>query len=470
MTLNHATGLGVNLQCCDDRNHTRVDHPQCAPFFVPPEACVSHTYVKDRCTQFARSLPCTRCNLGPRMISSSVPAAQDLNSVYGVSDEMAKNRRLKIAGKLKSEHIHHEEIFATEKVNGTSRQRCLWKHKCDNPSPLDGRNLYSPFGLVIALLFHRNHNYHAKKIFHKKPKWSDDRVFQEARRWNIAEYQHLVYGSYLETLIGKKLMDHYALYPLPCGQYSYYEEDISARTVMEFQTTAARQGHRQIVDNISFINKTTLEEYELSIHDDSVFETIFHNGIVDGLLLAQMYKPTFEPTPSIPNDIAAFDIQRQRDHGMAGYIYYLNLFHDLGVDDWDKLSEFIDLESFEKLKEHYKYVEDIELYVGGLHERIVSDAIVGSTFAHIAGIQFHNSKYGDRFFYEHKDQAGSFTIEQLDEIKTKTCFARLLCKNSHLEYVLKNPLKLHAHDNEFVLCSDFDDFDYHFPREHKIKL
>lgn len=404
------------------------------------------------------------------MISSSVTAAQDLNSVYGVSDAMLKARRTFEGGCLKSQTVNGQELFATEKINGSLRYRCF-EGKCEL-SPRDVRNALAPTGLVLALLFHRNHNRHARRITAMKPKWTDEEIFQSARRWNIAEYQHCVYNEYLETLIGEDLMDHFGIYPKPPGEFSFYEDDVSVKTIIEFQSTAGRHGHATLTEDITIIEPDSRNEYKLNLRDAEVFERIFYEGLVDGVLFAQMLKPAFEITPSIPFktfvtvtpgiDLAAVDIQRQRDHGIPGYIHYLKYLHDIDdeVEHWDDLLQFIDSENVEKLKVHYKYVEDIELYVGGHHERKMENAVVGPTFASIIGIQFHNAKFGDRFFYEHENQISSFSIEQLNEIKSKSCFASILCKNTKLDHVLRDPLRLMAYDNKFVPCSEFDEIDY----------
>lgn len=468
LTLNHDAVAMVDLQCCDVEGHERIDHPQCAAFFVPQEERSTQSYGNGNCMRFVRSLPCARCKLGPRMLSSSVTAAQDLNSVYGVSDAMLKERRTFAGGCLKSQTVNGQELFAIEKINGSHRYRCF-EGKCEL-SPIDIRNAMAPTGLVFSLLFHRNHNRHARKIASLRPKWDDEKIFQEARRWNIAEYQHCVYSEYLETLIGKEFMDHFAIYPQSIGGFSFYEDDVAAKTLTEFQSTAGRHGHVTLIEDITVIEPQSGKEFKLSLRDAEVFERIFYEGLVDGVLWAQMLKPAFETTPSVPFktfvtttpniDLAALDIQRQRDHGIPGYIHYLKYFHNVEVHQWDDLLQFMDAENIGKLKEHYKYVEDVELYVGGHHERKIHDAVVGPTFASIIGIQFHNAKFGDRFFYEHEDQIGSFRIEQLNEIKIKTCFASILCKNTNLDHVLRDPLRITSYTNHYVPCSEIDDIDY----------
>ena len=62
---------------------------------------------------------------------------------------------------------------------------------------------------------------------------------------------------------------------------------------------------------------------------------------------------------------------------------------------------------------HYRNVHDIDLFSAGLAEYPLPGAAVGPTFTCIIGIQFYNLKYGDRFWFEHGYQSGSFTPGKL---------------------------------------------------------
>lgn len=462
----------VRLQCCDHDNRTRIDHPQCAPIPIAPNDALRQRYANQKCMQFERSIPCARCNLGPRMLASSSTAAQDLQSVYGVTSAMLNARRTKVGGLLKTQTIDGHELFAVERFNTSGRFRCF-EGNCEI-SPQDGRNLHLPTGQAFVLLFYRNHNRHARLLAKVKPNWSDEKLFQEARKWNIAEYQHCIYNEYFETLIGTKLANLYGILPKPHGQFSKYKADAQLKTVIEFQTTAGRHGHAAINEDIFIIDRKNRREFKLNFRQSDAAEIIFYGGHADGMFLAQMARQAYETTPSIPFktflynlpgrtfglDLATLDIQRQRDHGIPSYIHYLKYCHGVDIQCWEDLVQFIDPADIEKLRKHYKYVEDVELYVGGHYERKISDILVGPTFATIIAIQFHNTKYGDRFFYEHGDQVGSFKMEQLNEIKTKTSFASILCKNTNLEHVLTEPLRLKSYSNPFVSCSVFGDLDY----------
>ena len=69
----------------------------------------------------------------------------------------------------------------------------------------------------------------------------------------------------------------------------------------------------------------------------------------------------------------------------------------------------------------YSNVEDIDLYVGGLSERQVPGGMVGPTFTCLIADQFARLKEGDRFFYEHGGQQGSFTPSKTILFNLKTC-------------------------------------------------
>ena len=52
----------------------------------------------------------------------------------------------------------------------------------------------------------------------------------------------------------------------------------------------------------------------------------------------------------------------------------------------------------------YESVDDIDLFVAGLKEKSLPDAMLGPTFSRIFAAQFLNLKRTDRFFYNYVDQ------------------------------------------------------------------
>lgn len=182
VTLNYDTAIATMhpFASCNHQNIQRVSHPLCAGIPVPPNDTIHQIYPDQTCMPFMRTVPCARCRLGPRLITNSVTAAHDLNAVYGVSTEMSNARRTMTGGRLKSQILNGHEIFGIEQYNATGRYRCF-EGRCEL-SPYDARNVQFPTGQAYTLLFYRNHNRHARNLEKIQPLWSDERIFQEARR------------------------------------------------------------------------------------------------------------------------------------------------------------------------------------------------------------------------------------------------------------------------------------------------
>ena len=67
----------------------------------------------------------------------------------------------------------------------------------------EGRVQEQPALTVFHTVFHREHNRVAQILSRLNPRWSDEQIFQETRRFVIAEYQHIVYEEWLPIILGK---------------------------------------------------------------------------------------------------------------------------------------------------------------------------------------------------------------------------------------------------------------------------
>ena len=98
--------------------------------------------------------------------------------------------------------------------------------------------------------------------------------------------------------------------------------------------------------------------------------------------------------------IAALNIQRGRDHGIASYDdvrQLCNLEQLPETWDDDKRPSELPEEQWELFKGLYTSPKDIELFPAGMSETSETDGIVGPTFACIIGQQFKKLKYSDRY-------------------------------------------------------------------------
>ncbi len=99
----------------------------------------------------------------------------------------------------------------------------------------------------------RAHNVIARGLAGVNPYWSDEILYQEARRILIALYQNIIYSEYLELLLGSTTMRHFYLNPLQDG-YSYnYDEYLYPNNYNEFVTAGFRL-HHTVHDKIRFLD------------------------------------------------------------------------------------------------------------------------------------------------------------------------------------------------------------------------
>ena len=71
------------------------------------------------------------------------------------------------------------------------------------------------------------------------------------------------------------------------------------------------------------------------------------------------------------------------------------------------------LQRIQQLERLYRSVDEVDLFVGGLLETPVADALIGPTFLCIIGDQFVRLKRADRFFYDIPNQLHSFNQRNL---------------------------------------------------------
>ena len=84
----------------------------------------------------------------------------------------------------------------------------------------------------------REHNRIATELKEYNSYWSDETLFQEARRITIAVYQNIIYKEFLPLIIGKDLMKTFNLNPLETGYGKYYNNYLYANIYNEFATAA----------------------------------------------------------------------------------------------------------------------------------------------------------------------------------------------------------------------------------------
>lgn len=281
-------------------------------------------------------------------------------------------------------------------------------------------------------LWVREHNRIAESLGQMNKHWDAEKVYHETRKIVGAVLQHITYSHYLPKILGVNAL------PLYQGYTNVHPGVLNA-----FAASAFRFGHSTVRPKFQMLDAN----YDPVAADVPLINAFFNNKLIQregiepvllGLLAneslgmnremaAGLTKHLFQqPESDHGFDLAALNIQRGRDHGLPGYGAWrreCNLSH---ADIFQETNyEIKNATTRQILHELYDDVEYADLWVAGLAENPLPEAIVGPTLHCILKEQFRRLRDGDRFWYERK---GVFTDEQVNEIK-KTSMSRILCDN-----------------------------------------
>jgi hypothetical protein len=131
----------------------------------------------------------------------------------------------------------------------------------------------------------------------------------------------------------------------------------------------------------------------------------------DTQIVDQLRNFLFGPPGAGGFDLAALNIQRGRDHGLADYN---TIRHDFGLPRVTSFSQITsNTELAQTLQDLYTNINDIDPWVGLLAEDHVPGSSLGPTHIAILSDQFTRLRDGDRFWYQNLglSQAALATLE-----------------------------------------------------------
>src|SRR2546423_10346237 len=97
---------------------------------------------------------------------------------------------------------------------------------------------------AMQTLFVREHNRIADQLHAAHPSWSDEQLYQEARRLVIAELQIITYTEWLPALLG----------PNALPAYTGYQASVNPGISNEFSTALFRFAHSQLDNDVDRLN------------------------------------------------------------------------------------------------------------------------------------------------------------------------------------------------------------------------
>ncbi len=297
---------------------------------------------------------------------------------------------------------------------------------------------------AVPTLFVREHNRLARWIKATHPFLSGEEVYQRARSIVGAEMQVITYKEFLPLLLGP-----YALEP-----YVGYQPEVDPGISNIFSTAAYRFGHSMLSPTLLRLNAFAkpIPEGHLAL-GEAFFapQELVNTGIepllrglasqvaqeVDALVVDGVRNTLFRQ----PFDLVALNMQRGRDHGLPGYNQARV---DLGLDP---VSSFADISSDpvvqDKLETIFGDVDKIDVWVGGLAEDHVFDAMVGELFFHVLKGQFERLRDGDRFWYQNVYRG--VELQMLEN----TTLADIIRLNTRIGYEIQDKVLVYQPKNSW---------------------
>ncbi|KAG8198031.1 hypothetical protein JTE90_001869 [Oedothorax gibbosus] len=462
------TGISSgNLPCCDEKflKFPESRSKECLEIAVSPDDPF-YGPRNVRCLGVVRSMPVNGECVGRREQLNAATSYLDGSAIYGSTMEKMKSLRSFSKGQLRSQDINKTPFMASSDNTGYTCGTPSEPHKCFDAG--DSRVNMLVELTAMHTLWYREHNKLAEELQRINPKWTDETLFQEARRILIAELQYITFKEFLPLLLGDEAMDYFKLNIDNGKYYNGYDDTIDPSVFNVFGAAAFRFGHSLAQDVVHLVgpDNSTVESIPLR---ETYFnpELLYHKGLdyllrgavsqqlraVDSYISKEIREHLFQAAgKDFGHDLAAVGIQRGRDHGIPGYTKWRLACGLSEIKTWVDLKSVMDEERVKTLKEVYQFVEDIDLIPAGLAEEQVEGSLLGPTYLCLIGRQFKKTRQGDRLWFELQDKLGSFTADQLKEIY-KSCMARIVCDNSDdMKKIQKLPFKVPSPENLLLDC------------------
>ena len=398
------------------------------------------------CIDFARSSPA--CGQQSREQVNKITAFIDASNIYGSEEEIAEVIRAKVGGRLVENENTGGQLPTNDQLNRPAN------HLDDRHDFVSGdlRVNEQPFLTSMHVLWMREHNRLADLLAKELHTENDELLFQSARKLVIIEMQNIVYREFLPTLLGKRFMEKYKLNIVGDSKYN---PNANPTVLNSFATAAFRFGHSMI----NGLFKVILTNQEIFWRLSDLFNGKKFNGKtmldiepmilgllhqnaqkVDGSFADELTNHLFtEHSPKrhthFGGDLVARNIQRGRDHGIPDYNTFRKICNLAPITSFAQKPLEMSHDMWHRFKLLYRNVNDIDLYPAAIAEIPVdSDALLGPTFSCLIGLQFHNLKYGDRFFFSHRSTNLNYLKRFMAEMETRT-LSQVICSNTRIERV-----------------------------------
>ncbi|KAJ8417636.1 hypothetical protein AAFF_G00224790 [Aldrovandia affinis] len=363
----------------------------------------------------------------PRTQVNHVTAWMDGSSIYGSSGSWCDALRSFSRGCLDSGS-------GGDLPKHSTRPYFMW-NSVDPSTGQHGRDGLYQFGnargnenvftVAEGIIWFRYHNHLASKLQEQHPLWSDEELFQSARKMVVATFQNIAFYEWLPLYLG--------IPTVPA--YPGYQKHVDPGISPEFQAAAMRFGSTMVPPGVymrnSFWNRENPNLRTGRDIDDLIMGMASQIAEKeDNIVVEDLRDYMYGPLKFSRSDLVALTVQRGRDSGLPSYNQARAAFNLEPVSHWGEINPQLNKTSpqlFRDLAELYgNDISKLELFPGGLLE---SSGSPGPLFSTIILDQFQRIRDGDRYWFEN-NKNGLFTAEEVQAIRNTSFHSVLLAVTS----------------------------------------
>jgi hypothetical protein len=431
----------VNLNDDDFLEPNDISVPACDPMFDPN--CTGTVKIR-----MFRSLsdPSTGTSVSnPRKHINEITSFIDGSGVYGSDEDRANWLRTYVDGKLKTSS---GGLLPWNTVDGE------YESAIDPFAPfmvLDGFPLPEKFyvggdirineqpGLTCYhTLLVREHNRLCDELKIENPSWSDEDIYQRARKFVGAFIEAITYEEFLPT-IGVNL-----------DSYNGYDATVEPNILNTFSAAAYRFGHTMINGRLvrydeegndwSFGSVDLRDAFfnPLIVKNEGGIEPFFRglaaqeHQLVDPMIMDDVRNFLFGPPGAGGIDLLSINFARARERGLPDYnTIREGLFLEPHADFTSLTSDPTLSAALESV---YVDINDVDPWIGFMSEDHFANSIVGEGLDAILKMQFGFLRDGDRYYYENDS---AFTADEIEEIKSTT-LSKIILRNTEILTLQEN--------------------------------
>jgi peroxidase len=309
---------------------------------------------------------------------------------------------------------------------------------------------------ALQALFLDNHNRIAAELQKQNPTWTDEQLFQEARKLNIAQYQSIIYNEWIPAVFGQNALP----------SYKGYNPNVNASIADEFSTVAFRFGHSLLSGEIGRAGNNGQSVADPVPLNQDFFDPAILNGqgqpsvtdpytglqstdigailkadadgnsqAMDPMAINDVRNLLFNevvPGVGFGQDLIALDVQRARDQGIGSYNQLREAYGLRPVTSFAQITSNVQVQH--ELQQAYGNVNNIDPFEGGLAEDHVPGSDVGPLFQAIMLNQFARLRDGDRFFYLNQ----KWTPQELSILNQGNTLAKVIEANTGITNLQSN--------------------------------